>query len=150
MNAEYVNPFIQGSQRVLESIVGARPGLGKVFLKKPPHEAQPVAVAVSIIGGVKITVVYTMAPKTGCFLASHMMGGMPVEALDAMSQSALCELANMVSGNVATVFSEKGVMADISPPEFFGDSYPSLNCDAVCVPLSLQDGNIFEIDICLM
>ena len=149
MNAEFINPFIQGSQRVLDSICGGRPGLGKVFIKKPPFAPQHVAVAISIIGAVKGTAIYTMDTSAGLFLVSRMMGGMSIETLDFMSQSALCELANMISGNVATAFSEKGILIDITPPEFCGNSYPSLVGQAVCIPLLLQDGNVFEVDVCI-
>ena len=148
MNAEYVNPFIMGSQRVLATICGERPGLGKVFLKKPPHAPLQVAVSISITGEVKAVAIYTMTPQVGCFLASKMMGW-PVDDLDPMAQSAICELGNMISGNVATAFSEKGILADITPPEFHSDSNPALPVDMVCIPLVLQEGHIFEIDVCL-
>jgi chemotaxis protein CheX len=148
LNAEYVNPFIQGSQKVLISMVGEQPVLGKVFLKKPPYEAQPVAVAISTIGNPEITTVLTMSPFVGCYLASKMMRS-PVVVLDDMSKSALCELANMIAGNVATLFSQKGIIVDITTPEYFGGSYPPLTRDTVCIPLIFQEKHIFEIDVCL-
>lgn len=151
MNAEYVNPFIQGSQRVLGTICGEQPSLGKVFVKKPPFAPQQVAVSVSTIGEVKSTAIYTMELSTGFHLVSTMMGGMPVNDMDAMSQSALCELANMISGNVATAFSEKGILVDITPPQFFGNAYPNLPPgNVVCIPLLLRNGIIFEVDVCLL
>lgn len=149
MNAEYVNPFIQGSQRVLEMLCGERPEIGKVSLKKPPYPPQQVAIAVSITGEVQGTVVYTMELATGLFIVSKMMGGMEVAALDELSQSALSEMANMTSGNVATAFSEKGILTDITPPTFMGDSYPNLQGNVVCIPLTLSGGHTIGIDVCV-
>ncbi|MCL2400801.1 MAG: chemotaxis protein CheX [Defluviitaleaceae bacterium] len=148
MNAEHINPFIQGSQRVINSVCGERPGLGKIFLKKPPFKSQPVAVAISIIGQLNGTMVYTVETILGCYLASRMIGR-PVTALDYMSQSALCELANIIAGNAATVFSEKGILVDITPPQFYGNDYPNLPSSAVCIPLVFQGGGVFEVDVCM-
>jgi len=149
VNAEHINPFIQGAQRVIDTICGERPNLGKVFIKNPPYKPQTIGVEVAIIGAITGSVVFIMEIDTGCYLASKMMMGAPVPELDPMSQSALCELANMISGNVATVFSEKGILTDITPPKFFNNSYPPLPTTVVCVPLLLQTGSVFEVDVCL-
>ena len=148
MNAEYVNPFIQGSQRVIEQVCGKRPGLGKVLLRRPPHDSFPVCISISIIGDLKGNAIYTMPPATGLFIASKMMMS-EIKELDFMSQSALCELANMISGNVATIFSEKEIKVDIGPPEYFADSFPNVNSNVVTIPLSLESGNVFEVGVCL-
>lgn len=150
MNAEHINPFIRGSQRVLETVCAMRPELGKVFVKKPPYSPSPVAVTVSTIGGVLSTAIYTMDIKTGCYLASQMMDGFEVSSLDDMSKSALCELANIISGNVSTAFSEKGILTDISTPQYYGDTYPELPGSVVCIPLLLSDSMIFEVNVCLL
>lgn len=149
MNAEHINPFIQGSQRVIETICGARPGLGKIFMKKSPGNVQPATVSISIIGAVQGFAVYSMNLESGFYIVSKMMGGMPITELDPMAQSALCELANIVSGNVATAFSQKGILVDITPPEFFGTSYPPLTSSAVCIPLLLEGGKMVEVDVCV-
>ena len=150
MNAELINPYIQGAQRVLAQICGERPNLGKVFLKKPPYQAQNIAISVSTIGAIEGTAVYTMDNATGLYLAAKMMAGMPVTTLDEIAKSALCELTNMISGNVSTVFAEKGVLTDITTPSFFGESYPLIGGSAVCIPLALGSGLVFEVDVCTL
>ena len=42
-------------------------------------------------------------------MASKMMMGMPVTALDDMSISAISELGNMIMGNAATILLNKGI-----------------------------------------
>jgi len=82
-----------------------------------------------------------------------MMMGMPVPALDAMSESALSELANMISGNVATLFSGKGIIVDIKPPAFrrnaTGSDFPlsAKTPKIVCVPLKFAEGHVFSVDV---
>ena len=150
LNAEFINPYIQGSQKVLEKICGQRPGLGKIFIKKPPYAPQKVAVTVSTTGAVKTTAVYAMDAKTGFYLASKMMGGFEINSLDDMSISSLCELANIISGNVSTAFADKGILTDITTPAYYVDNYPSLSEAVVCIPFLLAGNCTFELDVCLI
>jgi chemotaxis protein CheX len=155
MDAAKINPFIQGAQMVLNSLCMETPKLGQVFVKKLPYKTLPVSIAIDIIGDFTGEVVFNMEETVGCFIASKMMGGMPVSALDEMAQSAVSEMANMISGNVATIFSGKETKIDIKPPRFKlnaveGD-FPMANQveKIVCIPLKFTDGHIFELDIIL-
>ena len=150
MNADHVNPFIQGAQSVLTQFCGNKPNLGKLYLKNAPYDASPVNIHVSIIGGLQGTMLLGMDESVGCFLASKMMGMQP-PALDEISQSALSELANIISGNVATIFSGKGSLVDITTPNFVrgGTSadFPMLQKNVVCIPLSLDGGMVVELNV---
>ena len=57
-----------------------------------------------------------MSEETAKFVASTMMMGMPVESMDDMAQSAISELANMLTANSATNLSQMGIEVDISTP----------------------------------
>jgi chemotaxis protein CheX len=155
MDAAIVNPFIQGAQLVLGTVCFEQPKLGQVFVKKKPYTTSNVTVSVAIIGEITGEVIYNMEESTGCFIASKMMGGMPVPALDEMSQSAVSELANMISGNVATILFGKGYKVDIKPPFFRRNAtaadFPVAGAAerVVCVPLKFEEGHIFELDIVL-
>jgi len=122
-------------------------------VKKTPYKTLPVSIAIDIFGEFVGEVVFTMEEPVGCFIASKMMGGMPVPTLDEMSQSAVSEMANMISGNVATIFFGKGTKIDIKPPRFkmsaTTDDFPMATKveKIVCVPLKFADGHIFELDI---
>jgi len=153
MNVAYVNPFVQGAQNVLGTVCGTTPSLGQVHAKPKPYTPSTVCVSVAIVGDFHGEAVFNMDDTTACFAASKMMGGMDVPALDAMSQSALQELANMISGNVATLFSGKGIIVDIRPPIFHRDGkaadFPiSENVPKiVCVPLNFPDGQVVAVDV---
>ncbi len=153
MDAAYVNAFIQGAQNILNTICAESPRLGKLFMKKYPYISEIVSISFDIFKDITGNVVFTMKPEVACFIASKMMYGMPVSALDDMSISAICELGNMISGNVATIFSKQGTMVDISTPSFrmnaaSGD-FPFIkeNSQIVCVPLVFSTGDVFEINI---
>ena len=154
MDASYVNAFVQGAQRVFATVCQETPALGKIFLKAKPYQASEVSVSIDIIGQIEGEIVYNMDEATGCFIASRMMMGMPVPTLhDDMAKSAVSELANIISGNVATVFSGKEIIVDIKPPQLrfnataadfpVSEKVPKI----VCVPLQFANGSIFEVDV---
>ncbi len=152
MNAEHINPFIEGAQNILSMVCAENTHLGKVFLKSHPYACEEVSIAIGIIGQLDGSVVFNMKESTACNIASKMMMGMPVPALDEMSSSAISELTNMISGNVATIFSAKGINIDITPPSFKknavdSDFKVSTSTKIICIPLNFENGNIFEIDI---
>jgi chemotaxis protein CheX len=155
MDASLINPFIQSSQNVLQMVCMEAPKLGQLSVKKQPYQASVVSVAITIFGDVNGEVAFNMSVDAGCYIASKMMGGMPVPVLDDISSSALSELANMISGNVCTVFSGKKMKVDISTPRFkMNASTADFQMIAkqpkiVCVPLNFQVGHTFTVDIVL-
>lgn len=148
MKAEYINPFIQSAENILTTVCTENTALDKVYIKNSPFQPS-VNVSIEIIGQLKGLVYYSMDSKTACAIASKMMMGMPVESLDDMSKSALCELSNMISGAVATAFSQMNIMVDIKPPIFKEDFSTATENKLLCVPIKLTDGKLFEINIWL-
>lgn len=157
MDASYINPFVQGAQRVFASVCQETPALGKIFVKTKPYRADEVTVSVSICGEIEGEVVFNMKHAAGCFIVERMMMGLPVTSLhDEMAQSAVSELANIISGNVATIFAVKDIAVDIRPPQLRFDAveenfpYMAKITKVVCVPLQFQSGHIFELDVMLL
>jgi len=154
MDASYINPFVQGAQKVFETICSEKPALGKVFVKPKPYAASDVSVAVDIFGAFEGEVVYSMGLSTGKFIVSRMMMGMPVDSLeDDMAKSAISELGNIISGNVATLFAGREIVVDIKPPQLrfsaASTDFPLQDkvSKIVCVPLIFQDGAEFQVDV---
>jgi chemotaxis protein CheX len=53
MNVEYINPFIQASQSVIEMLCGIKAKLGKVYLRNSPFAVNQVVVMIGVIGKIK-------------------------------------------------------------------------------------------------
>ncbi len=153
MKAENINPFVVGAQKILTSVCNSGTSLGKLYLKPPTNINNTVAVAVGIIGDLKGHVVITMQNDTACYVASKMMFGMEVTTLDAMSQSAISELGNMISGNAATIFSVSGKTVDITPPVCTLNATPAdvsfIPADEkfICIPIIFENGLILEMNV---
>jgi len=153
VNVKYINPFIKATQSVLKNACQEDTSLGKLFLKQSPYSSNRVAIIIGITGHIKGQVIFSIGEETACYIASKMMMGMPVNDLDEMAKSAISELTNMILGNTATMFYNDGVLIDITPPSFLMGQNMQIstnkNSQTICIPLILQNGQNFEIDVSL-
>lgn len=115
MRVEYVSPFAEAANRVLESVVGLRPTRGQLQAMPDIVTMQQVNVVLGITGQVEGMVLYGMSVVTADRIAGLMMGK-AVVTFDQMAASAVAELGNMISGNALTLLSKHGFRCDITPP----------------------------------
>ena len=150
MDVNHVNP-------VLESFNNILPQLGLNNIKKTGIsvkgkyiESLGVVIIIGLIGDIKGNIIYGMSVDTAKKIASIMMMGMPVDKFDELPQSAISELVNMLTANVAMNFSRDNIIVDISTPTLIeGEFMASSNSDKVlCVEMSV-DGMIVEVNISL-
>jgi len=150
MDVNHINP-------VLESFNNILPQLGLNDIQKKGVSVRGkyiksigVVIIIGIIGDVKGNIIYGMSIDTAKKIASIMMMGMPVENFDEMPQSAISELVNMLTANVAMNFLNDNINVDISTPTLIeGDFTASSNAEKVlCVEMSV-DGMIIEVNISL-
>lgn len=150
MNIEYINPFIEASQTVLQQVAGIDAKLGKVYLKNDSFGGDSIVIIVGLTGNIRGQAIFSMTIPVALSIASAMMMGMQVEQLDEIAKSAISEMTNMILGNTATILYNKGICVDITPPSFLmGENMqitPS-KMKTICVPLHLDDQNVLNIDI---
>ena len=150
MNIEYINPFIEASQTVLQQVASIDAKLGKVFLRSSPYKGEAIVIMVGITGKMRGQTIFTMSKQTAFKIASAMMCGMPVDELNEISKSALSELTNMILGNAATLLYNKGIGIEITPPSLLLGENLSISqskMQTICIPLYLTDTEILEIDL---
>ncbi|QUH22151.1 chemotaxis protein CheX [Alkaliphilus sp. B6464] len=149
MKVEHINPFVKASTDILSQMAGLTCKLGKIYIKNETFNAPDVSILIGITGDLKGRAVLNMNKLLGLKIASHMMGGIDIQAFDEISRSALAEIGNMIMGNSATHLSSEGTIIDITPPTIiFGDSLLIHTSDSkpITIPLESQHGKI-ELDI---
>ena len=68
---------------------------------------------------------------------------MPVAEIDAIGQSAISELGNMIAGNAATVFANNSIIIDITTPDYCtGREYQASSKQMFCVPFASDIGEL--------
>jgi chemotaxis protein CheX len=150
MKVEYINPFIEASIKVIGDTTGHKPEPGKVSIKGTPYTDDGLLVAIGLSGEITGDVVISLNEDVACKIASAMMMGMPVPKLDEISKSAVAELCNMILGNTATIFSQRGLSIDITPPVIVEEESVSLGAakgTIISIPLLFEDGSGIELDV---
>lgn len=150
MKVEYINPFIQASQDVINQTTGLTPTVGKIYIKDMPYGGDNVVVLIGLTGAIQGNVTISLRKTLACKIASAMMGGMPVSELDEIAKSAIAELGNMILGNTANIFYKNNIGIDITPPTVLtGENmqFSSSKSAIVCIPLEFSDGENINIDI---
>lgn len=143
LSADYINPFIIASTKLLKELCYMEVQLGKPYVKTTEFDHQSLVITIGLSGAMNGQVIIDFENEIACQVASKMTM-MPITQLDELSTSAVCELVNMILGNAATIFSTKGIGIDITPPAMLIGDRP---CNSnICIPLLYENSKI-EINV---
>lgn len=148
MDVNHINPFLESFNNIL-------PQLGLSDIKKIGLsvkgrfiESPGVCVIIGLIGDIKGNVIYGLSVEDAKKIASKMMMGMPVDNFDELAQSAISELVNMLTANVATNFSKDNVIIDISTPTLIqGTFVANASADKVISVQMGVDDTVIDVNI---
>jgi len=116
MKAAFLNPFVEAVFSVVPQVLSVTPKRGELSLRHAKtFTSEDVNAVVGVRGEVQGVAVYGFSKETALTIVSTMTGS-PYTEFDDMSRSAINELANMITGNAATLLSNAGYKCDISPP----------------------------------
>lgn len=148
MDVNYINPILNSFASVMPQLGLASVEKKGISLKGRFIESPGVVIIVGIIGDIKGNVIYALSLKDAKKIASTMMMGMPVENFDDLAQSAISELTNMLTANVATNFSKENISINISTPTLIhGKFTANASSDkVVCVEMNI-DGMKIDVNI---
>lgn len=147
---ELINPFVEAAGRVILQECREVVTKGQLHRVRSPQTSRDVSALIAITGGVGGLVIYSMSVETACGFASHMIGETVTE-LDPMAQSAIAELANMITGQASITLERNGYPSDMSPPVLLigkGNMIATFNLTRLVVPLVMSFGE-FTIDIAI-
>ena len=151
LDVKHINPFLQATLNIMETIAGMKLGVGKPTVAKLEFPNNIFILQVGVTGALKGQVLLAMTEDSAKSIASKMMMGMPVEALDDMASSALCELSNMIMGSTATLFSTQKIVMDITPPiSLYGNNLKlQTDIQALKIPMAFEGNEIVSLYLCI-
>ena len=151
MDVNNINPFLQSSISIVESVTQMKLTVGKPAKTDFHIQDKTYAIQVGVVGAMKGQVVLALKEPYAKEVASKMMFGMPVNELDEMASSALNELSNMIMGNTATIFSTLGTLIDITPPlAVYGENLQlKKDIDGLKVTLIYDGKDYINLYICV-
>jgi len=150
MRAEFINPFLQAATEVLESELGSKPARGSVGLQRSAYTSDDVTAVVAVTGDVAGMVMFAMTEETARAMVSRMMG-QDFPDFDALAQSGIAEIGNVITGRAAILLAEAGFPSDLAPPMLLvgrGTMISTLDVQRLVIPLETDLGKI-EIQVAL-
>src|SRR5437763_12915160 len=148
MRAEVINPFLQAATEVLESELGTTPSRGSIGLQRSAYTSDEVTAVVAVTGDVAGMVMFAMTEETARAIVSQIMG-QDFPTFDALAQSGIAEIGNVITGRAAVLLSEAGFTSDLAPPMLLVGSntmFSTLDVQRLVIPMDTDLGNI-EIQV---
>lgn len=140
--------YEESFERSMKSVFGTLTGVAideVVRDQKIVGEEERLYVNVGLKGGYTGQATFTY-PKETAFSIIENMTSMEVSEVDDLVISALCEMANIVSGNAASELAASGIECDITPPHFQSDDQLSEKKDYIQFATKLGEVGV-RIDI---
>ena len=150
MRAEIINPFLQAASEVLESELGSPPQRGAIGLQRSAYTSDEVTAVVAVTGEVAGMVLFAMTESTARAMVSKIMG-QDFPELDALAQSGIAEIGNVITGRASCLLSEAGFTSDLAPPMLIvgrGSMISTLDVQRLVIPMETEFGKV-EIQVAL-
>src|SRR2546423_6667770 len=150
MRAEVINPFLQAATEVLESELGTTPSRGSIGLQRSAYTSDEVTAVVAVTGDVAGMVMFAMTEETARAIVSQIMG-QDFPTFDALAQSGIAEIGNVITGRAAVLLAEAGFPSDLAPPMLLvgrGTMVSTLDVQRLVIPLQTEVGQV-EVQVAL-
>jgi len=144
MNVKFLNPFVDAANDVLKVELDVSVTRGNLTMHKSAMTADDVTVLLSLVGQVQGVVLFGLSIDTCLAMVSKMMSQKFTE-FDALAQSGIAELGNVITGRATVKLSQAGYQANISPPTLLtgkGIQVSTLDFSRIVVPLTSELGII--------
>lgn len=123
MEVKYLNAFIKASSDVFKELSTVDFVKEDVQLKDSPKPAFNIALVIGISGYISGQVVYSIPKEVAESIISKWLKQYSTEILKKMFDSALGEIANMITGRSFTLLQEDNKLIQITPPSIIkGDN----------------------------
>jgi chemotaxis protein CheX len=151
MKVEYANPFVQAAVQTFQKEIGVKLSRKDLKLKDSPVPSQAISIIIGVTGAVRGQVVLSLDENVAMAVTKAMLPGkLPVEHKKLVN-SAVSELANIITGQASILLAGETGKIDITPPAIVMG--PALRMDflslqTICLSFLSEIGSL-ELNIAL-
>jgi chemotaxis protein CheX len=147
VDVKVVNAILRSMVKVFNEMLNTKVEMDKPKISKELAKGYDLVTVVGYNGNLSGNLVYGFSSELGLSIVSKMMG-MPYDKLDELAMSAIGELGNMVSGNIAMNLEQIGKPIDITPPSVILGKEIQVNVEGVIlkIPARIEAHN-FEVNM---
>jgi chemotaxis protein CheX len=150
MDVRLINPFINATINVLETMAFMKVTAGKPYLKKNSVAKGDVSGVLGITGVANGTIAVTFEEKCILSVVSNMFGE-PMKELNNEITDAVGELTNMISGQARRELEEMGeIFKSAIPSVITGRNHSLIHYTKgpkIAIPFNTENGK-FTIEVC--
>ncbi|MBW1739586.1 MAG: chemotaxis protein CheX [Deltaproteobacteria bacterium] len=150
MDVKYINPFINATINVLETMAFTKAEAGKPYLKKDQVAQGDVTGVIGLIGGVSGTISVSFTEKSILSIVSNMFGE-EMKELNEEIKDAVGEITNMISGQARQELEGMGISLKAAIPSVIVGKNHSINHitkhPIIAIPFNTANGG-FTIEVC--
>jgi chemotaxis protein CheX len=152
MDVAFINPFLEATVNVLQTMAFVAPKPGKPFLKKRDDPSQgDITGVVGMTGPVKGSIAVSFSEQAILHIVSNMFR----EAFKVMNEEvkdAAGELSNMICGDARRALADNGHHFEAAIPAVItGKGHTithSVPGPSIVMPFSLEEGGSFFVEAC--
>ncbi|WP_219644414.1 chemotaxis protein CheX [Cohnella sp. CFH 77786] len=152
MEEWHLKPFQESANNVF-GMFQLSPQIGSPSKRETAFTGNEILTVIGVTGDLRGQVYLGMSTAAAMNIASVMMGGAAIAEFDAMAQSAVSELGNMICGNAAiALYSKEGLSLDITPPTLVAGSgmeVSAVKMNVVSIPIHLEGMDGMEMNLAL-
>jgi chemotaxis protein CheX len=150
MDVNLINPFINATLHVLETMASIKAEAGKPYLKNDHVARGDITSVIGLMGETKGTIAVSFTEKCILPIVSKMFGE-EIKELNEEIKDAVGEIANMISGQARVKLEELGKSLKAAiPTVIMGKDHTITHVTAqpiVAIPFNTDNGQ-FTIEVC--
>jgi len=150
MDANLINPFIEATLHVLETMASTRAEAGKPYLKKDQVARGDVSGVIGMTGEIRGTISISFSEASILPIVSNMLGE-EMKEMNEEIKDAVGEVTNMISGQARKRLDEQGRSLKAAiPTVIMGKDHSITHMTThpiIAIPFSTDNGE-FTIEVC--
>jgi chemotaxis protein CheX len=115
MRMDLIQPFIGSLDAVLAEMMKAPATIADLTMEEDGYRRKGKAAVVLFKGQIEGRIILDMDPAAAAYVAG-LLAGAEVDPAEPIVSEAVCELANMVTGNAVTQLNDRGFRFKVLPP----------------------------------
>lgn len=119
MKAEYANVFIRSATTVFGREIGVALTRKNLTKKNAPVPSLPMSIVIGITGAIRGQVVYSMDSNFAFSVTKAMIPNKLPTELRRLTNSAVSEIANMITGQASIALAGEDKLIHLTPPAVF-------------------------------
>ena len=152
MNVAFINPFLEATVKVLQTMAFTEPQVGKPFLKgKTPVSQGDITGIVGLTGDMNGSLAVSFSEAAILQVVSNMFGEAFKEINDEVSD-AVGEITNMICGDARRILAEKGYQFQGAIPTVIdGKNHKICHVfrgPVLVIPFTIGEAGGFFVEVC--